>query len=470
MRKVLISILHGPSKEEIDNQIRRSYPFAQGFELRLDLFSELALSCLAEIRQSIAIPVIFSLRKKSHGGNCSLDEPRRLQLLASLLCLQPDYCDLETDVDPVWVQKFSPQFPQVAFLRSYHNFKETPSDLETLYQSMKRPEFNLYKIAVHAQNTIDMLRLMDFASDKKDLIWISMGPQGQPSRILGPVTGSIFSYCGLELRQNALHQIDLQTLVQLYRFAEINPQTQIYALIGDPIDASIGHLYHNQAFAKMNKNSVYVKLRLVPEELSPFFQWIRKLPFFGLSVTMPYKTAVLPFLDKIEQTAQSIQAVNTIHCKNSLLTGYNTDGKGALNALERHIPVQGKKMKVLGAGGAARAVIYEAVQRGAIVEVYNRTFQKAQQIADLFDCEAHPWDQLAQKAGDILINTIPSLPNGPFPLPLDSIFFPPYVMDIAVQAKDTAFSSKAKEAKSTLISWQEMFYEQAALQQDIWNS
>lgn len=466
---MLISVLYGPTKEDVHNQIRRSLPFAQGFELRLDLLSEQTLNCIDELRKTISIPLIFTFRESSQGGGRVIEEHKRLQILNSFLSLQPDYCDIEVGTDPMWLKKIAQEYPKIDYICSYHNFQETPQDLEGLFAFMQRPECTYYKIAVHANSTLDMLRLMAFAKTKKNLIWISMGPSGMPSRVLSPITGSHLSYCGLENRENALQQIDLQTLIQIYRFSQMNEQTQIFCLIGDPVDASIGHLYHNHAFAQTKKNAIYVKLRVVHNELEAFFRYARQLSFRGLSVTMPHKSAVLPFLDAIDPYAQTIGAVNTIRCENNILTGYNTDGQGALNAIERHIQVQGKRIALLGAGGAARAILYEAIQRGADVHIFNRTFKKAQELAAHFGAEARPFEELSKEKFDVLINTIPSAKDGAFPYSLDKIHFPIYVLDTDVKADETAFSQMAKHSNSVLIFWKEMFYEQAALQQKIWN-
>jgi len=411
------------------------------------------------------LPVMFTYRKKEQGGKGELAEDERLTRLEKLLEYGPEYCDLEADTDPLWIERLAKKFPNVKFVGSYHNFTETPDDLETLYQSMRRPEFSLYKIATTAQSTLDMLRLFEFARGKKNLAWISMGKLGQPSRILSPLTGSPFCYATLDEESPPLFQVNLQTLVQLYRIRTLNEKTKIFALIGNPLEASIGYLYHNQVFAEKNENAVYVNLPVLQDELDELFEIFRRLPFVGISVTMPYKTSVIPFLDELGQDAEKIGAVNTILFRGGKAIGYNTDGIGACDALEQHLPLKKKKIALLGAGGASRAVAFELAQRGAEITIFNRTFETAEKLAAYLGCRASHFEELYSGKFDLLINAIPHPP-----IDLDRLAFPPFVMDIAVTTQESPLLQKAKEQGCHAIEAKEMFYEQAKLQQKLWHN
>src|SRR5262249_4000124 len=153
------------------------------------------------------------------------------------------------------------------------------------------------------------------------------------------------------------------------------------------------------------------------------------------------KEDIMPEIDHIDGEAQAIGAVNTLVFSGDRIIGYNTDGFGALNAIEQGRPVKGKHVVVLGAGGAAKAVIYEAHRRGANVTVVNRDAAKGLHLANRIGCHALPLDQFSQNLGcDILINCTP-VAN---PIHEEAINSEALVMDIKTRPKETPFLTAAK--------------------------
>jgi len=450
---MLVSVITHPE------QIVPSLPYADALEYRLDFLKEVP---------DAPLPRLFTFRKKGQGGALDISEEERLTRLEKILELEPEYCDLETETDPIWIKKLAKKFPKTQFIGSYHNFSETPEDLETLFQSMQRPEFSYYKIAVHAKTTSDMLRLFACARTKPNLAWVSMGKAGQASRVLASLTGSPFSYGTLLEETPPLFQINLQTLTGLYRTPTLNRETKIYALLGNPVDASIGHIYHNRVFAETNVNAVYVKFPVLAEELQEVFNHLKLLPFAGISITMPYKRDVIPLLDALHPDAEAIGAVNTIRFENGKAYGYNTDGIGAADALEKHMQLKDKKVALLGAGGASRAIAFELIRRGAKVTLFNRTFETAEKLAAHFQCQAAHFENFHRERFDLWINTVPS--QYELPVDLSVIPFSPFVMDIAVSQNPSPLLLKASSQGSQPIEAKEMFCEQAKQQQIIWAS
>ena len=126
--------------------------------------------------------------------------------------------------------------------------------------------------------------------------------------------------------------------------------------------------------AKRNRNGVYLKIPIQKRELPEFFKYTSKLGFFrGLSVTMPLKEDVLVCLDEVDPQAQSIGAVNTVVFEDGHSIGYNTDGIGAIKALEEKISLFQKKIVVIGSGGSAKAIVYALIQKLSQVMILNRT-------------------------------------------------------------------------------------------------
>jgi len=158
----------------------------------------------------------------------------------------------------------------------------------------------------------------------------------------------------------------------------INGQTKLVGLIGYPVEHSLSPALHNSAFAALNLNWCYVPLPVLAERLGEAVAGLRALGFVGANVTVPHKEAVMPHLDHVAPEAQTIGAVNTIVVHDEGLIGYNTDWRGFLTALsEGGFDPQGKRAVVVGAGGAARAVVYALAQAGAQVTVLNRTPARA---------------------------------------------------------------------------------------------
>ncbi len=337
---------------------------------------------------------------------------------------------------------------------SYHNYEETPADLEDLLRTLRsKGKAQYYKIATMATSTLDAFRMLEFSKKHPDVIGICMGEDGQATRILAPFVGTPIMYAALtpELK-TAPGQLTMEELKTTYHFRKLHKQTPIFAVIGDPISQSPGHLYHNE---RLRGEGVYLRLRITSEELSSFFSYVRRLPFRGLSVTIPHKVAVMEYLDEIDSEAQAIGAVNTIDIRSGHLKGYNTDGQGAIDALG---DVTGKKIVVLGAGGAAHAIIYALLKQGAHVTILNRTRAKADALAARFQCHSggeeklyEPYDILIQAAESSLV---------PFLQPGKT------VMDIRLY--DTAFVSQARKVDCHAIPGMEMYTRQAEGQRRIW--
>ncbi|MFN3921604.1 MAG: shikimate dehydrogenase [Caldimicrobium sp.] len=182
---------------------------------------------------------------------------------------------------------------------------------------------------------------------------------------------------------------------------------KVFGIIGDPISHSLSPIMHNAAFRELGIKAVYGAFLVKSENLAQAVQGLKALNISGISVTIPHKEAILPLLDEVEETALEIGAVNTVVNYEGYLKGFNTDWIGVLKAFEeKGITLKGKKIVILGAGGASRAVIY-AVKKGGAKKIllYNRTFHKAEKLAEYFGIIAYPWDMINQAEGDIIIQT-----------------------------------------------------------------
>jgi len=165
-------------------------------------------------------------------------------------------------------------------------------------------------------------------------------------------------------------------------------------------------------FKKRNVNAVYVKMSVHPEELAEFISLAKLSGIKGVSVTIPLKEKILPFLDQLEISTKEIGATNTLSFKNESIHAINTDGFGTLNAIEKRMTVKGKTVVLLGAGGAARSIAFEAKSRGAKLFILNRTLDRARQLAEELKCQAGTLDEIPTSY-DILINCSPEISIDP---------------------------------------------------------
>jgi shikimate dehydrogenase len=188
----------------------------------------------------------------------------------------------------------------------------------------------------------------------------------------------------------------------------IDGQTKLFGIIGKPVTHSMSPAMHNGAFAHLGINGVYVPME--PGNLEQGFYGLQALGFIGVSVTVPFKVEIMAYLDRIDPVAQKIGAVNTLHFDRShpekvICTGYNTDWMGSNQALADEMTLQGSRVLVLGAGGAARAVGFGLIEAGAEVIITNRTVSKGEDLANQLGCAFLPAEELATLEADALVNT-----------------------------------------------------------------
>ncbi|HRD55793.1 MAG TPA: type I 3-dehydroquinate dehydratase, partial [Parachlamydiaceae bacterium] len=374
---MLVAVITGPSKKEIEAQIQKASIHAHALEFRLDCFTDpFNLNDFV-----LSLRVIFTLRSISQGGNCQESEEKRLQKIMQLASFHPDFIDLEETVPKSFIEELKKQYPKIKIILSYHDFKETPKDLEAVLQRMQEKKTDFYKMAFYANSSLDALQMLQFLkTTEKNVIGLCMGTYGTITRILNHWT---FAYVDTP---SAPGQLSLDELVHDYKFSS-SKRDSIFGLVGNPVEKSISHITHNAFFEKKKINAAYIKMAIKKEELEQFLQKIKKSDFKGLSVTMPLKEAILPYLDRIDEKARAIEAVNTVFIQDGKLIGSNTDAEGALLALEEKTTIKNKRVILLGAGGAAKAIAFQAIKKGAFVTILNRNEEKAVQCAKQLGCE-----------------------------------------------------------------------------------
>jgi shikimate dehydrogenase len=260
---------------------------------------------------------------------------------------------------------------------------------------------------------------------------------------------------------------DIINLLAIRGAPVIDADTRICCLIGDPVAHSLSPLIHNAGYKVLGINYAYFPFRV--SNIKQAIEGIRDLGIRGASITIPHKTKAMKHLDKIDPLAQKIGAVNTIVNDDGVLTGYNTDGEGAIKALEEVTALKGKSVVMVGAGGAALAIAWGLKGKGARLVILNRTGAKAKKLAEKVNAEGYGnLKRLSEIASaDILIN---ATSVGMWPevnqsiIPKDLLRNRLTVFDIVYNPKETRLIAEARERGCAVVHGYRMLLYQAAKQ------
>jgi 3-dehydroquinate dehydratase/shikimate dehydrogenase len=440
---------------------------------------ELRIDCLRrdpDLKRLLAeryTPLVFTVRRGVDGGLWRGDEEKRQRLLREAIVAGVDYVDLELDVaDAI------PRFGKTQRIVSYHNHKKTPAELEEYVHRMEDAKADIVKFATTAFTYEDATKIAHVAGRAKvPPIPIAMGDLGVFLRILAPKYGAPFSYAGFNPdRQFAPGMLRLSQMKRDYFYDQIDKQTEVYAVIGDPIAQSLSPAVHNAAFRELGLNKVMVPLLIRDGSLHEAMEQLSWLGLKGFSVTIPHKEAVVPLLAQKDGAVDHTNSCNTVVVEDGKWTGYNTDYRAAMDALEAAMggredpeisPLLDKQVLVLGAGGVARSVAYGLARRGAGVTVCNRNAERSVKLAEEVGCRSVDWAGRAATIAQVVINCTPvgmhpdvddtPMPPGGFKpgmLAFDTVYHP----------ENTMFLKLAREHGCSTVSGVEMFVRQAAFQ------
>lgn len=445
---------------------------AELVELRVDcLRSEVDMKRLLAARPT---PIVFTIRRGADGGLWRQDEDKRRLLLREAIVGGVEYVDLELDI-----AKQIPRFGKTKRIVSYHNFKEFPANLEDIVSELNACGPDIVKFAVLVKSVAEASRVMELAAKSKTpAIGIAMGPLGTFTRILGRKYGAPFTYAGFNPERTfAPGMLGYHELKRDYRYDDITPSSEVYAVVGDPIGHSLSPAIHNAAFRHLKMDRVYIPLQIPAGQLRPSFDALKWVNIKGLSVTIPHKEAVIPLLKAADGAVERIGACNTVVIQpDGAWNGYNTDYHAAMEALEDALggrgendvsPLTDKQVIVLGAGGVSRTIASGLSRRGAAVTIANRDEERAARVAADVGCRYISWTQRAGTPCDIVINGTPvgMYPNmDDTPLPPAAFRAGMLVFDTVYHPENTMLLKMARERDCKTLSGVEMFVRQAALQ------
>ncbi len=244
----------------------------------------------------------------------------------------------------------------------------------------------------------------------------------------------------------------------------------MYCVLGNPVVHSKSPLVHNLAFQAHGINAVY--LAFAPEDIGRAVSAIRTLSIQGASITLPFKEAVIPFLDRVDDTAGLMGAVNTIVNENGILTGYNTDAEAVIGSLQPFC-IEGKKVLILGAGGVARAAAFGIASKGGNIFISNRTIARGKALAGSMNGTFWELSRITQMdwKPDVIINatSLGMTPNEDVLAVPEKLLLPEMiVMDAVYTPVNTRLVQTARERGCRVVDGLSMFVAQAAAQFFLW--
>src|SRR5436309_1749327 len=428
-------------------------------EFRLDYLSHPA-QALPKIKRFTEyhpqVVVIATCRRQASGGKFRGSLASQLEVLSKAASAGCQLLDLElqsaSKCKPEQLQRLR---SKAALIISFHDFRATKNLEKTLHKMAAYPA-DFYKIvgtATTLYDNVTMMKFLEKQSDKYSLIGLCMGEQGIISRVLGVRTGSVFTFGAISPdEKTAPGQVTAQDLRSTYRIEQVDAATRVYGVAGDPVSHSLSPPIMNAALRRENVNGVYLALHA--KTLPDLIACARDIPIHGMSITMPYKESILEHLDNTDSHTTKIGACNTVvRAQDGKLYGFNTDTSGVVRPLEQRISLQGAKILVLGAGGAARAAVFGLKERGAEVYILNRTPCPAQTIAQQARAKALNKSQLKPLEFEVIINATPAgMEGNRDPLPIsEQEFKAKYFFEMVYSPAETKMVKMARSLGMQVI-------------------
>ena len=471
--------------ESAREKIMRASTQTDMIELRLDCLLPDELERVGELEallRELSLSVIVTLRPAGQGGPRKLDFATRQRSWFSWPQSAHVWRDMELDL----VRRCEANLSAAEsdqLICSYHDFTGTPIEIEHAYKRMASTPARILKLATQAYDVTDCLPLFKLLErarqDEREFIAVAMGPSGLATRILGPSRGAFLTFATLDQESaTATGQLNISELKDLYRIDRINRETQITGLVGLPVSHSVSPHMHNAAMQNADVNGVYIPfpvrdvesfLKRMVHPATREIDWNIR----GLSVTAPYKSAVMNSLDWIESSAAELGAVNTIVVEGNQLHGYNTDILGFVQTLVAAFGELGSaKCAVIGAGGAARAVIWGLKQTATNVTVFGRDEVQTKTLAQQLEVEGRSLTGAKFNDFDLVVNATTLGTAGDLesqtPATAENLAGALLACDLVYNPQETLFLREARAAGCQVLGGLPMLVRQAAQQFRLW--
>lgn len=437
-------------------------------ELRLDYLK--ATPDIPGLLRDRPTPVVMTCRRKVDRGRFRGDESERIGLLKQAILGGADYVDLEGDI-----AKTVRRFKGTKRIISYHNFLETPENLDEIHTELAGLDADYVKMATTACTPADAVRMLELVRRKSaagmPTIGFCMEECGVFSRVLCGKYGSPLTYATFsEERVLAPGQLTYHEMRDRYHYESINEKTAVFAVVGDPIVQSYSPHIHNAALRSAGLNAVYVPILVPSDAFEASMKALEPLRMGGFSVTIPHKKAAAEFAGYRDATVEEAGVANTLYRDDKLhWHATNTDLPAALgtlrDAIGENASLAGRHVLLLGAGGVATAIAMGLMKAGAQLTITNRNKGRGKELAARLGCAFKPWESRSTVRCDVLVN---GTPIGMFPDTEETPFPGNWlqdgmtVFDTIYNPENTLLIKQARERGCRIASGLEMFVRQAA--------
>ena len=421
MRPLVCLCLTGSTIQE-DLEIAEKYKsYIDVVELRADFLHEDERLNIRDFPSLVKIPCILTIRRVIDGGRYGGGEAARTTLFARALSFVDHdsaknfaYVDFEEDFNVQSLVDAAMAFG-IKIIRSVHDMKKPVKNIGERLAKLRKTGYEIPKIAFMPHSLQDVTDFYEEASklNTNNQILCAMGTFGFSTRVLAERFHSYLTYTSpKELIGNLaeIGHIDPVTLATLYHFRMLDHDTCLFGITGYPLTATSSPTLHNGKYPESGMNAVYIPFRA--ETATDAFRFANVMGVRGFSVTIPHKEAIIDFLTGVDKKVRDIGACNTVVRSGDDWIGYNTDSTGIERALLEFVgadSLKGMRVSIIGAGGAAKAVVHSVKSLGAKGCVFNRTALRARKLAELHDFEYGGLDTEAipklKKYSDIIIQT-----------------------------------------------------------------
>jgi 3-dehydroquinate dehydratase/shikimate dehydrogenase len=427
-------------------------------ELRLDGVGDVDVAGALAGRR---LPVIVTCRAAWQGGRFDGPEEVRTAILERAWDLGAEFVDIEDGAAEALLQRTRGR----RLVRSFHDFTGGVADAASRLRHLRASGAEVAKLAVTATRLADLVPLAALGrAEAGQTVILAMGEAGVASRVLAAHMGARWTYAGDAV---APGQLSLARMRDEFRVPAITAATRVFGVLGRPVGHSLSPVMHNAAFAAANVDAVY--LPLAAESFADFVAFADGFAVEGVSVTAPFKLDAFRAAATTDPRAAAIGAVNTLRRTASGWEGRNTDVDGVMAPLVGR-DLRGRRVAVLGAGGAARSVAVALSAAGAAVTVHARRLDAAQRLADAAGVTAAPWPPDGD-SWDVLVNTTPvgTTPlTDAVPLALTGRLDGRLVYDLVYNPPETALLRQARALGAEGLGGLPMLAAQAAAQFAWW--
>ena len=461
----------------------RQAPLADLIEIRLDRIGHPGKEALASFCAAAKKPVIVTCHGVATGGDFQGSVDEELDLLSDAAEAGARFVDVDWRLSLELGEVQAPCHRIVS-----RHADDTPEDLDTFAEEVRDVlyEGDVTKVVTTANSCEDGLRFLKWLRTTRGLVGFCMGEKGRFTRVLAPIFGSPFTYCapanmpGEEGGEpTAAGQFPVNEFHALAPPGGLNQETAIFGVVGRPIGHSLSPWVHGMALKGARLDAVYVALE--PESMENLLELADDENYRGFSVTAPFKEEAFRLVSGGDESVSRTGAVNTLIRERRGWSAANTDVPAVRDTLARGLAVMGRgdgsakvlsevHTLVLGAGGAARAVVWAAKAMEGRVTVAARDRSKADALARDLGCEAVGWEEVGQVDYDVLVNATPvgsiaAPPEAPkTPLDPEALRSGTLVMDAVYRPMRTQLLADAHQRGCTPVPGGEWFVRQASAQ------